>query len=304
MTYPDNPTTTNDPVNPPLAHANAALIETDEPYPAPLDQLLTLGYAWEGSPEADAKRQALGITQEHVPDLVRMARDRRLYDSDEPELWAQMHAVLALAELDFRPWIGDLLRLFDIEHDWMVRELPEILARAGEAAIEPLASYLHDQSRWMYGRMVVGEALGDVARRSPELRDRVVAHLTDALARAADEDEGLNGSIVSELVELKAVEALPIIRQAFEIDKVEEMVAGDWAKIQRDLGVTPEQKDPLARRSKQRLEEQKREMRQSLPASLLHGAPSPSNKGEQHKKKAKGKRKAAAASRKANRKRK
>ena len=304
MTDTYEPQATDDPVHPPQVHADAALIDTDEPYPPPLDQLLTLGDAWEEHPDVDARREALGLTQAHVPDLVRMARDRRLYESDVPEVWGPAHALLALADLDFRPWLGDLVRLFDIEDDWLSSQLPAILSHAGEAAVEPLTASLNDQTRWVFARMSAGTTLVEVAQRFPELRDRVVAILTRTLAQAADQDEDLNGMLVSDLIDLNATEALPIVRQAFEIDKVDESFAGDWGTIQRAFGVEPDPKDPLVRRSKKRWDAQRAHNRAMVRGITLAKRSSATYAGEQRKKKAKAKRKSAAASRKANKKRK
>ena len=76
------------------AHVEAALVPTDSAYPPPLDQLLRLGDPRERA-DMDARIAAVGLTQEHVPDLVRMTRDRALNTamSDSDEVWAPIHAL-------------------------------------------------------------------------------------------------------------------------------------------------------------------------------------------------------------------
>jgi hypothetical protein len=76
------------------AHVEAALVPTDAAYPPPLDQLLTLGNALEGH-DVNERIAQLGFSQAHVPDLVRMARDRALNTmaGDSDAIWAPIHAL-------------------------------------------------------------------------------------------------------------------------------------------------------------------------------------------------------------------
>lgn len=93
------------------AHVLAALRSNAEPYPPPVDALLTLGDPREDGVEE--RRQALDLRQEHLPDLLRMARDRGLYtaNGDTLEVWAPLHAVHALRELDASSAASELVPL-------------------------------------------------------------------------------------------------------------------------------------------------------------------------------------------------
>jgi len=310
------------------AHVLAALVPNNEPYSPPVDALLRLGDARDD--DIDERRRALGIGQQHVAQLVRMARDRKLNtaDSDAPEVWAPVHAVELLSELNTASVVEDLLPLLDIESDWFSDILTDIFASAGQAAVEPLRRYLLDASRWTYGRAGAADALVELARQHPELRDTVVDALRQAMADAEHNTDAGNGLLLARLLELKATEALPEIRQAFANGRVDEMIAGDWAAVQRTLGLEPDPDDALVAESARRWEERREqafpaELREKL--SLLFGnapdeyeqleplpdklqlesqqwsAPRVSKAGQQAKK-AKHKRKIAAASRKANKK--
>src|SRR5262245_56465982 len=81
------------------AHVEAALVPTDAPYAPPLDQLLRLGDA-RVPDQKRAQIAELGLTQEHVPELVRMTRDRALNTamSDSDEVWGPIHALTALED--------------------------------------------------------------------------------------------------------------------------------------------------------------------------------------------------------------
>jgi hypothetical protein len=298
---PQEPPDSHEPIP---AHVEAALVDSGQPYPPPLDQLLALGEAWRAEGAAE-RRAALGLNQSHVPDLVRMVRDRRLNmsSSESLEVWAPAHALLALADLDISAHFDELIRLFDLDDDFFADELPKLLAPYGASALAPLAAYLGDQSRWQYGRMRASEALAQIATRFPDLRDQAVALIRDTLAQATHNGDTLNGSLIADLLSLKATEALPTIRAAFELDRVEPGIAGDWATVQKDLGVKPDQSDPLVQRSRARWDAERREMRAMLGPL---GASQPKPAASQHQRKAasKAKRKAAAKARKANKKRK
>lgn len=306
------------------AHVLAALVANSEPYPPPLDALLRLGDPRDAG--IQKRRHALGIGLEHAPQLARMARDRALFtaDGDTLEVWAPVHAVEILSELDTSALVDDLVPLLDLGEEWFDEPLPDVFVRAGQAAFEPLRRYLLDASRSTYGRSNAGAALVELAKQHPELQDSVVAALRAALTAAEHNTELGNGLLVARVLDLKAVQALPEIRHAFSIDRVDEMVAGDWATVQRELGAEPDPDDPLTAESARRWDERRermfpRDLVEKLDA-LLGGSPIEAlpaeapleaqqkwaapraSKAGQQAKKAKHKRKTATASRKANRK--
>lgn len=61
---------------------------------------------------------------------------------------------------------------------------------------------------------------------------------------------------MSSLVELKAVEALTLIRHAFELEKVDLHMRGPWAQVLKEIGVEPNSDDPLIAETQQRWEEE------------------------------------------------
>jgi hypothetical protein len=293
----------NEPVR---THVEAALVASQQPYPPPLDELLRLGSPWE-EVDIDARIVDLGFGQEHVPDLVRMTRDRALNTAivDTDESWAPIHALTALADLDIGEYVAELVPLFDIDSEWFGEELPDILGSAGEPALEPLRTYVQDRTRWLYGRAHAAAALTAVGTKHRELRGRAVQILSDALERATDNDPTLNGFLVTELVDLKAVEALPAIRQAFEQNVVDESIRGDWGEVLKALKQPIDRDDPLLHRSRERREAQRAELRATLPPGLNRPtAPPPAAPKKSAASKQKTKRKMSAAARKTNKKKK
>jgi hypothetical protein len=287
------------------AHAEAALVPTDAPYPPPLDQLLELGDLY-GNSDAEARIAALGLTQEHVADLVRMARDRALHTTldDTDASWAPIHALIALKNLDFEAVAGELVPLFDVDSEIFDDRLIDLLAGGGASTLEALGSYLNDRARWVYGRTRAADAIGQLVERRPELRDRAVELLSAALERATENDVVVNGFVLGELLDLDAVEALPVIRQAFEQDAIDETIAGDWGDVLEELGQTPDPADELIARSHKLHEERRASMfgvgapvprPAAAPPAVPRAAPRKSKANKQ-----KAKRKMSKASRKAN----
>jgi hypothetical protein len=290
------------------AHVEAALVPpSGEPYPPPLGELLHLGDPSEDKamPERIA---ALGLTQAQIPDLLRMARDRalNLAMSDSLEVWAPSHALTALGQLGLDEVIPDLIPLLDVYDEWTREQLVELLSEAGASAIEPLGRYVQDHTRWIYGRGAATETLGKLASKHPELRDQVVAILSDALERAADNVSDFNGFLLGDLLQLDAIEALPVIRRAFEQDLIDETIAGDWGYVLEKLGQTPDPNDALVERSRASQKARRaRELGFALPeAAPTHSSAPPTKQKASPAAKAKNKRKATKASRKANKKRK
>ena len=304
----------NEPIR---AHVEAALVPTTADYPPPLDQLLRLG---DRRPQAGkgATFAAPELTQEHVPDLVRMARDRALNTamSDSDEVWAPIHAIEELRQFDVSAFVDELIPLFDVDSDWFSGVLPDVLSSAGEVALEPLRQYLQDRRRWIYGRAHAASALTQIAQNQPDLRARVLELLNEELANSGENAPSMNGFLLSDLLKLEAIEMLPSIRRAFEEDHIDESIAGDWAAVLEAFGQVPDPADPLVLRSRQRWDAIRARMfpsarpRVELSSDALPSArpraelnsdtlPSTAPK-KSHASKQKNKRKLSGASRKAN----
>ena len=210
-------------------------------YLPPVDQLLTYGdctklLKQKNSPDYVSELQ---LSAEHVPELIRMAVDKKLLwaDGDGLEFWAPVHAWRALGQLRAEAAIEPLISLFDYdpEDDWVGIELPRTLGKIGAAAIPALQVYLADQSRSYRERAVANDALKEIGRHAPELRAEVVAVLIQELEHFKQNSALLNGFILGSLLDLDAVEAAPVIERAFAANRVDETIVGDWGDVQVDL---------------------------------------------------------------------
>jgi hypothetical protein len=209
-------------------------------YPPPLDRLLELGGKDVLRREAWPDYTAMGFTREHVPELLRMSADPELNeaDSDEPRVYAPLHAWRVLGQLrvaEAAAPLADVLRTYD--DDLTKQDVPRVLAMLGEPALVPAQALLADASVAPFTRIAAAAALHQCAVDHPELRDRVVSMLVEQLRLWPDQDDSLNGFLIDYLVELQVVEAAPLMQAAFEAGLADPDIRGDWEDVQIDLGL-------------------------------------------------------------------
>jgi len=220
-------------------------------YPFPVSELLKQGDS-PGEPTWPDYR-SLGLGPEHIPDLIRMATDEALHDADceSLEVWAPTHAWRALgqlrAEAAVEPLLGLLRRIEENDDDWVLDELPRVYGMIGPAAIPALAAYLADASHELFARIATADSLKSIGQNHPEARSQCIAGLTGQLERFEENDPSLNAHLISELIDLKAVESAPTMERAFAADCVDPTVAGDWEDVQIELGLKTARETPRPR---------------------------------------------------------
>jgi hypothetical protein len=178
---------------------------------------------------------------EQVPELIRMATDPALNwaDGESAEVWAPLHAWRSLGQLRAAPAVEPLTALMDElrDSDWVLEEFPTVFGLIGRAALSTLAAYLLDPSHDLWARVAAAGGLKEIAERDPSTRSDVVNALAVPLRHAAGNDATLNGFLISDLVDLRAVGAAPLMERAFEAEVVDLWVQGDWEDVQVELGL-------------------------------------------------------------------
>ncbi len=227
-------------------------------YPSPVDKLLTIGEPDPAQPQDWLNYLELGLGPEHIPDLLRMLTDNDLFDpellkegAEKPEGWAPHHAMRALGQLRdvaaVEPLLSQSDRLLDYDEglgEWGVEELPEVFGLIGPAAIPALTAYIADKSHGVDSRINASTGLEKIAEMHPEAREESVTALTRQLESAQENDPRLNSFIIDNLINLKAVEAAPVIERAFATDSVNMDIVGDWDDVQAALGLKPPKERP------------------------------------------------------------
>jgi Protein of unknown function (DUF1186) len=180
----------------------------------------------------------------------------------------------------------------DEDDDWIGEDADEVFALIGPTAISPLAEYLADNTKGLYARVGAAKSLHAIGKAHPETRDQCVSILSSVLENYKENDEGLNGFIIYDLVRLKAIEHIELIEKAFKSGNVDEMIMGDFEDVQIELGLIEKRITKPARLSFFEKLSSQDELFES------------ENKPNRDKKKEKNKRKQEKKSRKKNRKRK
>jgi hypothetical protein len=217
-------------------------------YSPPVSELLTFGdCSWiRGWPDY----LALGLGPQHIPDLIRMALDEELHLADPNGLgvWSPVHAWRALgqlrAETAVEPLTGLLARIDEYGDDWVGEDLPRAFAAIGPAAAPVLSEYLADPSHGRWACAAAAESLKQIGKQHPETRGECVVVLAERLAQSAELDPVLNGLIISDLIDLEAVEAVVVMERAFAADRVDLSITGDWQDVQIALGLLEERQTP------------------------------------------------------------
>lgn len=215
------------------------------PYSPPVDRLLTLGDA-EVRVMTWRDYGTLGIQAEHITELVRMATDQTLHEAgtESSLVWAPVHAWRALGQMRAHSAISPLLELLGRGEpdDTMLQDLPRVFAKIGSGALSELSSFLFDSERDLWSRITVADAVAQIAAAEPDRTGEVIAILTRQLSEWYRSDESLNAFIISALVDLGASETAPLMKEAFEHDRVDVDYDGDWEDVQVRLGLLSERR--------------------------------------------------------------
>ena len=221
-------------------------------YPPPVEQLIRLGKveAWghQSSVDWPAYVTEFGLGPQHIPDLIRLLTATDLAGhaesadtDDDPTVWAALHAWRALGQLRAVAAVAPLLDLLDhADDDASFEEMPHIFGLIGPAALprlrEHLAAHRHE---YHFASASAIEGIQAIAAQHPTHRDEAIAILLEFLTQYTDNDETFNGFLVTNLTDLHATAALPLIEQVFAAEGVDIMMT-DWPTTQFQFGLISE----------------------------------------------------------------
>ena len=209
-----------DPVARLLDYGGCDIRRTDEPWPDYLE---------------------LGFSEEHVPELIRMATDDDLNnaDQDSVKVWAPLHAWRTLGQLQAVEAAKPLVRLFErLRHDdWLPTELRKAFSLIGPTSIPAIAEFMADRGIEEICRISVPACLEQLAQDHPDHRDECVGVLAHQLSFYATNGTDLNAFLVLSLANLKATEAIDVIRKAFAADCIDLTLQGDVEDVEIAMGL-------------------------------------------------------------------
>ncbi len=217
-------------------------------YTAPVSSLLTYGDA--GNIRDWSKYMTLGFTQEHISELIKVLQDENLADwnADGVEVWVQVHAWRILGQLQAIAAIPALIdMLYQIDEnddDFIAEEFPDVFALIGIAAIPALSEYLQNPDNLLYARVCAAHGICRIAVTDNQARSECVAILEASLKLYRDNDGLMNGLLISYLIDLKAVESIEVIRNAYNEECVDLQVCGDCEDVEIKLGIREKRSTP------------------------------------------------------------
>ena len=213
-------------------------------YQPPVSKVLTYGVIkqrQQPTPEHWPNYVAeLGLTAEHVPELIRLALDKECQKvpNDWVEVYGQVHGWRSLGQLQVAEAAEPLLALLGDEgDDWVTDEIPYVYSMIGAVAIPTLAGYLAKSSKPAWGRMTTVSCLRAIAEAHPKAQDDCVNTMVSQLKEARHNPPEINGLLIAELVELEAVGAADVIERAYQIGAVDELMSGTLAETLVGLGL-------------------------------------------------------------------
>ena len=190
--------------------------------------------------DAEPDYQAIGLTEQHIPELIELATDREiLMDWDRQA--ACVAAWKALAYLHAEDAVTPLIGIFPLIDDGMhiiMNELPAAFGGIGAAAVDPLYAYMTETTNTETARIVAVMGLIAVAEANPDQQVTVADLFNTTFADYATYSNEFNGYLVMGLVKTGATDAAKTIEQAFEAKQVDPFIIGDWDKVQVEMGLT------------------------------------------------------------------
>ncbi len=218
-------------------------------YDDPVGRLLAIGEAGSYDPAKWRDYVAeFGLGREHVAALACMVCDVALSrtDTDSSEVWAPMHAWRALGQLGVQEAVAPLLGFLRTSEDdeAVSEELPVVFGMIGPAAVPHIAAFLSDRSNPPSPAATAMAGLREIVARHPECRDDCVDILARVLEPHAASDPVVNGFAVWTLIDLAAVEAIDVMRDAFRRRAVDLSLVGDEEDVEIALGLRKRRTTP------------------------------------------------------------
>jgi hypothetical protein len=217
---------------------------------APFSKLFELGDARYTRDWSDYER--FGFSSEHVPHLCTLMSDDRLHCAAQGtnDVWVPVHAWRILGQLKADEAISPALKVltyYSYDDEFVGEELPEVLASIGPPAVPALVDYLADILNPVFARVAAAQSLKNICERHAEVSQACIDGLHSGLKQYIVNDDTLNAFLVNDLVELRVVDSLATIREAYQSCAVDAQVFGDLEDMEVELGVREARSTPRQR---------------------------------------------------------
>jgi len=182
-----------------------------------------------------------GFKKTDVPALLEMIADASLNYSDEEslEVWAPLHAWRTIGQIGCPTAIPALINMFSdfLDDDWALTEFPTVMAMLGGEGIEPLIIYFKDTTHNEFCRGIAIDSLSGIAQREPFYRNQIIAYFQAYMKSPEHSATGLNGHLISCLIDLNAKDLITDIRRMYELGCVDLLCCGDIEEVEIEMGL-------------------------------------------------------------------
>lgn len=246
-----------------------------QPYQDPVAQLLTFDTPTNWQDNWIDYSAQFGLTKADVPELIRLSWDQDLMDESTD---SGIHALRAAAQLEPETAIKEYLKLLTEfpDDDFLHEEINGISKQVGEIAIAPLKKVMADLTQHQWVRVTAADGLEEIGKAHSDLRQTCIDNLIETLQNYRDiNNDVITSTLISNLTELKAVEAVDLIEEVFANTEVDEWMTGSWATVQVELGLkkesdfSPKELEPKPPDYILNLREQQRQIEKARKRELL-----------------------------------
>ncbi len=160
------------------------------------------------------------------------------------------HAIFLLTELKSEESLDVLLDMLrqgeEYFNFWYADDITgtlwDCILILGFNQLDKLKNYLLEPNHYTYSRTLITETVVQIPLHYPEKRNEIVQWfkeiIEDSIFRKDDDsfiDSDFIGFIVSALLDVKAIELMPLIKQLFDLDLVSEGICGDWKAVKKEM---------------------------------------------------------------------
>jgi len=222
-------------------------------YSPAVSQLIQMGEEKARGPWPDYLE--LGISAEHIPELLHILADIEAFwpegDTESVEVSAPIHAWRALGQLRAQEAVNHLIELIikneELNVDWVMEEIPEVLGMIGPVSIPAIQDYLLNSEKKEWASVTLGHCLTEIGKRNPQSRSACIAALEAGLENYSQNKHSVNGFLISYLGDLKAVEAAPLVERAYQANAVDLSIMGGFEDYQIKVGLLKGRRTPPPR---------------------------------------------------------
>jgi len=213
-----------------------------------IDLLFSLGKVERHRDWVDYRK--LGFEADDIPQLIQLLSLTELRESAEPQLvheFAPIHAWRILGQLQHIDAVAPLIELLPSfrDNDWAISELPQVFGMIGSAAIKPLSNCALDLTQAEIARVLAMDSLIDISYVEPHTREEIISLFSDLIGLADRQSQRFNGLLVVNLIELQKDVFSRDIRDLYQRNLVDTLLAGDIDEIGPILTLGAQDIEPL-----------------------------------------------------------